>query len=41
MRDNVIEFLYGFSYIIFSDQIADTREACGRERVFRSLSFLI
>lgn len=41
MRDNVIEFLYGFSYIIFSDQIADTREACDRERVLRSLSFLI
>ena len=41
MRDNVIDFLCDFGYIIFSYQIADTREACDRERVLRPLSFLI
>ena len=37
----MIDFLSYISYIIFSDQIAETWEACDRGRVPRPLSFFI
>ena len=37
----LIDFLSYISYIIFSDQIAETWEACDRGRVPRPLSFFI
>ena len=37
----MIDFLSYIRYIIFSDQIVETREACDRGRMLRLLSFFI